>query len=286
MKFNYKIFLLLSISLSIPLGGLFLYSNDAGKEGTVIVLYGTPCSGKSTLATILEQILDDDFTIVKRQELADDLRRKLIEQLTGKRLETRQELIETALSLSEDQKKRAFGFGTDALNATIVDINQRVKKGENIILDVCLSDPAAVAGLNGKNIVKVLVYTPISQLSERELNRASTRKHSKLFQQRRRATILNMYSKLYRPKLTHRKVLDVVRKKDIEKYYAETENDLVYQPLQTSAQKAIRDFYLNQLDSMTIVPNQKPDLLIDTSINSPKKGAQIVRKYLRRHQRV
>lgn len=261
---------------------LCVYCSLQGSEpGTVIVLYGTPCSGKSTLAYALQEKLDGKYHIVKRTDIVRGKRQEIIENVTGKRLESGADIIQEMLRLPEKYREQAMAQNREGLMALIHSINARVVKGENFILDVCLDSQERTNCLEGCRVVKVLVYAPLRLLSERDLARAIQNGQGIVFHHKRRNAILSMYGRLYRPiKDPAESVLDTLAADDLAVYTKGFGEEVAYPAYCGTLQGVARKFFADGRTVSAIAPEQTPDLLVNTSVASPEEAATRVAAYV------
>ena len=158
------------------------------------------------------------------------------------------------------------------------EIKQRIKNGENIIFDVCLSHPAPLDALESAAPLKVLVYAPLTELSARTRERARVKNQSALFSQRRRKSILAMFSRLYHPirQSSDKPPIDLLKRADLEAYYAPVANELVFDELEHEVETAYSRFRLDKYQFTAITPRVAPDVLINTKTQSVADSVAIV----------
>ncbi len=276
MKFRIVLPILFILSLMItPL---------LAKEGTLIVLYGTQCAGKSTLSKQLIQTLPGNIEVVKRTPIVVEYRKDFIEQVTGVRPKTRNEVKEMGKNLPRKYRKMGIGkFKRKALPPTIEIIREKISRGKTVIFDVCLYRSNELNLLKDLNTVYVLVYSPIHDLSIRQQERTIRTKRNKIHQQHCRKYILNGFSKLYEP-TSKSKAFDYVRRKDIVDFF----HDVEYQDLDDVDSdylnifcRTVQRLQLDQNRQVPIAPKKKPDILINTGRLTPEEGAKIVKNYIR-----
>ncbi len=247
--------------------------NALPATGTVIVLYGTPCSGKSTLAKQLIKDLPGDFHIVKKTKRAFQKRKSFLAKEMGQHVETYQQATELMHLLPKEKQAMFAVTSREALMETLEEIQLRAAQGENIIFDVCLDDTSKLS----PQMVKILVYSPLGLLSERDNQRTLAKRQSFVFQQHRRNAILGLFKKLYRTADDQTSASFTLSRYDLEKFLEESP---LKESIEREIQVAKKTFGLSQKEFVEIVPVIKPDLIIPTNLKSVEKSSLKIRAFL------
>lgn len=253
----------------------FLFSNLLAEDGKLIVLYGTPCSGKSTLAKQLEKSLTGNYKAVKRTLIVQRLRKNYIEQKTG-----RQNLSYSEIRFLDDRVyHKGLELKDQALDPMIYEIEQRLKNGDNLIFDVCLYREDQLEKLSHLKPIYVLVYAPLSDLSIREQERSQTQNCSIFQQERFREYILKGFSCLYRPSPPE-KSYGSLSKNEVVDYYLTTRSKWMCDELSLSAQQIITDYRLKSDRRAPFAPRKKPTVFIDTSKMTPSESVRLIQNWI------
>jgi predicted kinase len=224
-------------------------------EGKLIVLYGTACAGKSTLAKALEEALPGHFQPVKRTKIAH-------------RLKKEHRICDNSSHMD---------FKEMALPLMIREIEARLANGENLIFDVCLYKAEQLDKLSHLNPVYILVYAPIRDLSLREQQRSRSRGRSLMQQESTRKYILSGFTKLYQPAV-NRQAIDTLSKEEVMIYIHATRSSWGDDSLSHAADTLMTHFHLHANGRTGISPKRKPTLLIDTSRNSLKVNVEKIKQ--------
>lgn len=259
---------------------LFCLSPLFAEQGKLIVLYGTPCAGKSTLTKKLEEILPGHFKGVKRTHIAHRLRLDNLEEITGVRPKNLKEAAEIEKNLpKKNQRNFSHDFKEMALSPMIQEMEQRLAKGENLIFDVCLYHKEQLDQMQYLNPSYVLVYSPIADLSKREQERAATRDFTQTQHNNTRKFILSGFSRLYHPVSTSESV-DTISKDEVVDYYLTSRNTWTNDGYSRIAQHVITQFHLKPGQRVGFAPNRKPTLFINSSQLSPTEGSTLIKQHI------
>ena len=234
-------------------------------DGNIIVLYGTSCVGKSTLAKKLVKELPEDYVIIKKSAEVVERRKDLIERITGKRPKNHREMVETRLSLPKQTQKEAHNITIEVTKQTIQKIKKMAKNGNNIIFDICINNPEPLKALEGCNLTTILVYAPISQISKREQERALSHHNGKVWQQQSRRVILSSLHHLYKPTSDDDDhYLDTISYQEVMDFYNVAKDDKLNPDLPKAVKRTLNHFGLTRKSRVKMVPQTKHDLLINT----------------------
>lgn len=226
---------------------LIICSSAAAEKGRLVVLYGTSCAGKSTLADELEITLPGNFKTIRRTE------------------------ISRRLHLTDS--------GTQNLEPAITEIEQKLNNGENLIFDICLYKLEQLNQFDHMKPIYVLVYAPIPDLSSREMQRSKKLQYSIFTQERQRESILNEFYGLYEPVRPDNK-FGSVAKCEIVDYYLATRDKWFNDRFSRSAQKLITAFRLKTEGHTPLAPKKRPTVFIDTSKMTPRESARLIKHWL------
>jgi len=256
---------------------LICFSTLCAEQGKLIVLYGTPCAGKSTLAKSIEQALPGNFKPFKRTEIAHHLRIDNIEKITGVRPRDFKEAVRIEKSLSKKhQQKFSHDFKEMALQPAILEMEKRLNNGENLIFDICLYHKKQLEQLQHLNPTYVLVYSPLPHLSIREQQRAQSRNRNLSEQNKTRKYILSGFSRLYKP-VPNTEGVDTLSKDEVVDYYLRTRQSWTQDDYSKMAQKILTQFHLKSGVKMGITPKWQPSLFINTSKLSPDESVLLIK---------
>lgn len=254
---------------------ILFFAPIVAEKGKLIVIYGTPCSGKSTLTNELETHLSGNFRVIKRTETVQHLRTIYIEKLTGQKDLPYNEVKRIDYTL----KHKRTDFKEKALDQMITDLEKRLEVGENIIFDACLERTDQLEKLSHLKPIYVLVYAPLPDLSVREQERSLKRKRTLYQQEQSRKNILIGFSKLYIP-VKPEKSYSSLSKNDVVDYYLKTRNRWVDDDFSRSAQKIITDFHLKSEGYTSFAPRKKPTVFIDTSKMTPSESVRLIKNWI------
>ena len=222
-----------------------------GKEGKLVVLYGTTYSGKSTLAEELKRTLPDDFNIIRRRERKTQLCMPCIPK-------TMQAVFD---------------------HPSIAEIEHRLADGENLIFDICLYKSEQLNKFDHLKPIFVLVYAPIPELSAREVQRSGEMQTTVFSQERCREFILNEFCQLYEPASPDKRYGSLT-KSDVVDYYLKTRDKWFSDGYARSAQKVILEFRLKSDVPTPLAPRKRPTVFIDTSKMTPAESARLIKHWL------
>lgn len=254
---------------------VLLISPIMAERGKLIVIYGTPCAGKSTLTHELQNKLPGNFQSVKRTEIVQRLRTEYIKKITGLKNLKYDEVKRLDCSLSHHRTD----FKKKALDQLVIEMEERLDNGENLIFDACLETIEQLEKLCHLKPIYVLVYAPISDLSLRENERTTSRKRALLQQEYSRLNILIGFSNLYMP-VQPEKGYDSLSKNEVVEYYLMTRNKWVNDDFSRSAQRIISDFRLKSEGRTSFAPRKKPTVFIDTSKMTPMESVRLVKNWI------
>lgn len=251
------------------------------QKGTVIMLYGTSCAGKSTLAKELQERLPGNFLIVKKAPLVDEKRKNIVEKTTGRRPKNKEELLEAMFQLPKQQLDEARKQVKIGLEETFVTIKPLVNQGANIIFDVCISNTSILKLFDGYDCITVLVYAPLPVLLQRFRERIKDKQNSELLIQRKKAVLLGCYCKIFKiAEDDGADYIDTLSYHDVTQYYLENESALIYPYFKTSVMRLFNKFELEKKNNVKIVPENKPDIIINTDQQTVGEGCQMVKSHL------
>jgi len=251
------------------------------QKGSVIILYGTSCAGKSTLAREFQKELPGNFLIVKRTALIDEKRSNAIEKFTGKRPKNRQEIKEMMVRLPAAQSQYLTEQEKKGLKETVILMKSLVEQGANVIFDVCTCDPEFLELFEDYDPVTILVYAPLSVLPLRLQNRKKGQQMSFFSLQRKKSLFLEGYCRLYQlSNDDDDEYLDTLYFEEVLKNYSVNGGELVYPELKMALIGTLEKFDLEDKKMVKIVPVKKPDLVIDSEKKSPKECCQMLKAFL------
>ncbi|NGX41850.1 MAG: hypothetical protein K940chlam7_00124 [Chlamydiae bacterium] len=252
---------------------------DSG--GTFILLNGTSCAGKSTLAAKLVEEFPGDFVIVKKTSYVKEKKVQLIQNITGKTPYDYHDMNVWWHSLSISRELEQM-IEKEAFQVTMEKIKRKLKYGKNVIFDVTVKDLESFDPPDECNVLTVLVYAPLSVIAEREQQRAIKLPRDTLTRQRSKKAILGAFSALYSPvKDDAEDFIGIVHRKDIFDRYDVPEKELVYLPFKKAVWNTLKKFNLLSKEQVKIAPTQKHDLFIDSSKLTPEESANLVAQRLK-----
>ena len=221
------------------------------ETGNIIVLYGTPCAGKSTIAQKLSEKMTKSYKVIKREEVTNQILSDYIEKATNIRPKDHEQLLFMGKELS---KKYKFNLRDHCKELAILPTIEKIRKlslnGENIIFDICLYDPKHLSYLNDLNAQFVLVYCPLPELFKRK-NIRDSKKNKK---SDKNEHLLAGFLDLYEPSENSR-AIDTIRKEDLID---------------------LEEPYSHFKPETGIAPKYNFGLVVDSSKNCPDTTADII----------
>lgn len=257
------LFFVCSLLTSLP-----LYAS----EGQLIILFGTACAGKTTLAKELKNLDPENVKLIKRTPIAERLRRDHIERVTGKRPQTHQELRSEERLLKNNGQKLP-DFKRKALPETIQQIREEIAKGKTVIFDVCLYKPELLSYFDPFLPLYVLVYAPIRDLCKRERERTEKRKRDHIQQVSNRKYILSGFNQLY-TLAEESESIDRVLREEVNTFYRIVRPERTDPEFERIFYKLYTEFKFSTEEHVFIKPKPHYDLLIHSGKLSPKEGAR------------
>lgn len=228
-----------------------IFNQAITETGKVIVLYGTPCAGKSTIAVKLVEKMPKSFKIIKREEITNQILSDYIEKATNIRPKDHEQLLIMGKELSKKYKFNLRSHCKEyAIMPTIEKIRERSLKGENIIFDICLYDPKYLSDLKDLNAEFVLVYCPLPELFKRK-NIRDSKKNQK---SGKNEHLLAGFLDLYEPSENSR-AIDTIRRVDLID---------------------LKEPYSHFKPETPIAPKHNFGLVVDSSQNCPDTTADII----------
>lgn len=272
-----------NLFLVVVICSFFLFPSSllCAQKGKIILLYGTSCAGKSTLAEELRKKLPNNFFIVKKAPLVNEKIKRNLEQFTGKRPENKEEIFESIIQLPKvkaDYLKEQARIG---LKETFIAMKPLIDQGANIIFDICTTDSSIMDFFEGYDYLTVLVYAPLNVLLERLCHRVKNRKISEASMNRKKCLIINSYCDLYDISLNNNTAhIDTLSLDDIPEKYLINNGTSLNSSLENSVTKLCDKFHLKNNRVVNIIPVKEPDILIKSDEEDISKSYEKLRRLL------
>lgn len=237
-----------------------------GTQGTIIIINGTSCSGKSTLACQLERDLSTHYIIIKKIPIVKIIKNDFIERITGKRPQNRTERTKACLALSHSQRRGYSNICRKAKWQSIQKVKSLADQGENVIFDGGMKSPKYLREFEKHRVIFVLVYAPLPVL----INRAKRRQPNRLIKPCSKKSILAGYQRLYQPAEPDiENFIDTVNSQEIKGLFDVSNNAGVLSKCGLDTEKRVK-----------IVPKIEHDIIINSDQLTIDESVQAVKAIL------
>jgi len=235
------------------------------KQGRLIIFDGTSSAGKTSIINFLMPLLGPTY---KRIAVDDYVSEVFLEP------------AHLQLPLHEFLKRirqRSMAMYTT--------IRKLLSAGTNVVLDTVLSGLEgkkdvlhAFEELKGLNVGLVLVYCPLHVVAERVFQRNKKAIEENKPEDMRSMAFTVKFEDIYRPQHNDEFFIGTLSRSDVEFAYKTPESSTPEQIQQLDAirKKLLTHFNLNNNNVINITPMLHYDCIVDSSIHSPQKCAQLI----------
>lgn len=249
---------------------LFLTTVVFAAPGKLIIIDGLSCSGKTTVVSNLLPLLDESYTLVT----LDDFVTKLFLQREVKKI-------------PEDTFQRMLSEARQNMYDTLV---EKINSGKNVIFDTLLMDfngekdfREALDKLKDLQVLQILIYCPLSELSRRMVHRNEISKKQNNRGRYRPLFLLFKFDDMFKKHAKGEKLIGKISTNEIETAYQVAKNETKdLKKLDFLKEKFIKNLSLEPGEEVDISPRIEYDYYVDTTLEGSIESALKIRNFIQR----